>query len=670
MLVNNQVKIGIVFFCSVGWICSDRAIGANDAGSGVFKILKTVVQNVVAQQANPPTADVEPQNAAPDSLFNEPEAAITSVEVEEAISDQSLAMGEYGQIDIHVKDLAITKVLQLLSIQSHRNIVASRNVTGAISADLYGVDFYEAMVAILHPNGFGYEEKGNFIYVYTAEELSAIAEANQQVVVKVIKLNYIPAADAVEFIKPLLSEGGSISVSAKMTPGFQPTMSDAGDNAFAHRDTLLVRDFQDNVAQIDDVLRQLDTRPAQVLIEATILEARLTEENAFGVDMTLLGDFGLETFGNPLSTIDNLIDGTVEGNSGHSFESTVGQTDDGSAGLRLGFISSDLAIFVKALDSITDTTVLANPKVLVLNRHRAELLVGERLGYISTVQTETSQTQTVEFLDIGTELTVRPFVSDDGFIRMELRPSISDGSTSLVGGFVIPNTNNEEMITNILVRNGQTVVMGGLFKEDTEIDRRQVPWLGDIPILGTPFRGQDDRVNRSEVIFLIKPTIVKDKVLFAEAERIKQNVELARIGARQELLPWSRSKMVAGHMREALEHQEAGDSERALWAVNMALMLDPMFVEGRRLKEELAGNRIDWPYRSMLKDALDHVIEEKLRTPDDTMGQEPIAPKGMELASPEDRAAQTPNVDVVSFSDSPLQDAEESASSVEVDTEP
>src|SRR5690606_15029181 len=121
--------------------------------------------------------------------------------------------------------------------------------------------------------------------------------------------------------------------------------------------------------------------------------------------------------------------------------------------------------------------------------------------------TETSTTQTVEFLDIGTQLTLRPFVSDDGFIRMELRPSLSDGTTRSVGAgagtFIIPDQSTQELTTNVMVKNGQTIVLGGLFKEDTTVSRNQVPGLGDVPVLGLAFKGQDDTVSREEVIFLV-----------------------------------------------------------------------------------------------------------------------------------------------------------------------
>ena len=112
-------------------------------------------------------------------------------------------------------------------------------------------------------------------------------------------------------------------------------------------------------------------------------------------------------------------------------------------------------------------TVGARPKILTLNRMAAELISGEKLGYISTTPTETATTQTVEFLEVGTTLTVRPFATDDGFIRMEIRPKVSEGDVRVVQGFVIPDETTNEMTVNVLVPNGRTVVLGGLFKEDT-----------------------------------------------------------------------------------------------------------------------------------------------------------------------------------------------------------
>ena len=516
----------------------------------------------------------------------------------ENMEGQDVEVDSLGQIDITVKDLEIAKVLQLLSIQSQRNIVASRNVSGKVSADLYGVSFNEALEAILTPNGYGYEEKGNFIYVYTAAELEERQNAMRKTVTKMVRLNYISATEAASFVTPLLSTNGNITASGEVDAGILPSQSDAGENTFAHADTLLIRDYEENVEEIEAVLAELDVRPKQVLVEATILQATLTEANAFGVDFSVVANFdALTDFVNPLGAVDQMINGSNTGGGGSAVSSTVGSTQTGAAGIKIGVTGSDASVFLRALDSVTDTTVLAKPNILVLNRQRADLLVGERLGYLSTTVTDTSETQTIEFLDVGTQLTVRPFVSEEGNIRLELRPSVSDGTTRLEGGFIIPDETTQELVTNIIVESGQTVVLGGLFVEDTTVGRSQVPGLGDLPFVGAAFKGQDDDFRRSEVIFMVKTTIMDHVDLAIMGDSASERVLDARIGIRNGLLPWSNDKLVSAHLLDARKHLDAGNSKKALWSVNLALHLAPTSKDAIALKEEITGEPI--PYEDM-----------------------------------------------------------------------
>jgi len=586
MLNHKPVIISVVFFCMCGWICSSP-----------------VAEALGAESASPWSEE------GPASVFDD---------AAEAASDnaQAVRVSALGEIDLHVKDLDVSKILQLLSIQSQRNIIASRNVAGTITADLYGVDFYAALDAVLHTNGFGYQEKGNFIYVYTQQELAAIQEAERQMITRVKRLNYITAVDASTFAMPLLSPTGKIAVSGEATAGFEASSGDGGANSFAHADTLIIRDYPENVEEILSLVEELDVRPKQVMIEATVLEAKLTENNAFGVDLSVVADFSMASFGSPLGAVGELLAGTVDapvrGPVGQAYNSSVGNVASGLGGLKVGIVHDDFAMFLRALDQVTDTTVLANPKLLVLNRQRAKLLVGEKLGYISTTSTDTSSTQTVEFLDTGTELSVRPFIGDDDFIRMEVKPAISTGSVQELANFVVPTKQTEELTTNVMLRSGQTVVLGGLFKETTTVTRKQVPFLGDLPILGAAFQGHDDTVLRNEFIFMITPTIMKDESLYAGGERAKDSIEITRVGARQNLLPWSRTKLSAGHLRQALKLRDEGETKRALWAVNRALAIDPNLVEARRLKEELTGKRKWYPKQSVLDDAVGKMIDDEL----------------------------------------------------------
>jgi type IV pilus assembly protein PilQ len=584
MVTGNTKNLLVVFFCSIGCICSTSALGAEGASEAAAG------------------APIAPDSPA--ALFD------VSAEDENLPQGQQVEVGSFGQIDLHVKDLNLTKVLQLLSIQSQRNIIASRNVAGTISADLYGVDFYEALDAILHTNGFGYREKGQFIYVYTTEEIAQLEEENRTLVYEIIRLNYINAADASAFASPLLSGAGSIALSGEAEDGFQPTLSDGGANLSAHQDTLVIRDYAENIEEIVAVVAKLDTRPRQVLVEATILQARLTEANAFGVDFAVFADLNVTDFTTPLGAVDELITGGF--NSGSVGTTSPGNVASGKSSVKLGFVGSDAAVFVRALDSVTDTTVLAKPQVLVLNRQKVDLLVGERLGYLSTTATETSNTQTVEFLDVGTQLTLRPFISDDDFVRMEIRPSVSDGSTSLVGGFVIPDTTTQEIVTNVIISSGQTVVLGGLFKEDTTIGRTNVPGLGGLPLVGPAFKGQDDTVSRSEVIFMIKPTIQKDENLTKMADSVNSDIEATRIGMRKGLLPWSRSKLTSKYVTDAMQHMKDGNNDKALWSLDKALYLDATLADALHLKEEITGEKTYYYERSILQGAVDSAIDAEM----------------------------------------------------------
>jgi len=541
----------------------------------------------------------------------------TQGDTADATPDAKVTVTDYDTVSLNVQNTDLAQVLQLLSIQGQRNIVTSPQVAGTVTANLYDVTFHEALDAILQQNGMGYRERGNFIYVYTLEQLRKIEEAERKLSHKVFKLNYITADDASTFVTPLLSSAGSIAISGAAAPGFQPTMADGGANSNAHGDTMVLRDYPENVEEIAKVIEALDIRPKQVLIEATIMKADVTEDMEFGVDFSILADIGLEAFTNPLSAVNQLIDGSVTPESTAGAVTTAVGNVSGDGGIKIGVTSNNVSAFVRALDSVTDTTVLANPKLLVLNRQKADVLVGEKIGYLSTTATATATTQTVEFLDTGTQLTVRPFVSEDGYIRMELKPQVSTARIRDVvpgtsnAAVTIPDEITQELTTNIIVRDGQTIVLGGLFKEETSITRDQVPFLGDIPIAGAAFQGRDDNLTRFEVVFLVTPHIIRESALYAAGKATQDSAEMVRIGAREGLLPWSRSKLSASHIRKALESIEQGDRDAALWQIDAALGLDPTAVEALRLKEKLTGQRVYWPQRSMLDEAVDQMVEDK-----------------------------------------------------------
>jgi type IV pilus assembly protein PilQ len=576
-----------------------------------------------------------------------------------SIRANAVKVDDNGVVDLRVNGEEITAVLEMLSLQSQKNIIPYKNVNGKVFANLYGVTFYEALDALLHANGYGYVERGNFIYVYTLEDLQKLEKESRQRIWKVIKLNYLSAVDAASFAQALLSKDSVIKTNAKIGnfPGKSETPNGAED--YPGESTVMVFDFPEQVEQIEKLIKELDSRPAQVLVEATILQAKVNENNAFGVDFAVIGNLNFGDFlgvGGPLRIPDALlvnnstklvngspgntpiVGGTSGKDSAFGLASSPGNVA-GPATMKIGLYSNDVGVFIRMLDEVTDTTVLSNPKILALNRQAARVLIGERVGYLNTTSTNTATTQSVEFLDTGTQLYFRPFVGNDNTIRLELKPSVSsavvrDVRNSSGSTVTVPDEITNELTTNVIVRDGQTVVLGGLFRESTKTSRKQVPLLGDIPLVGYAFRGQEDSIDRQEIIFLITPTVVTDTFLAETGDRTQEMVARVRAGTREGLLPFSRERMTSQMLMDARKLAAEGKTDSALWKLNMALSINPQQPEAIELKEKLTGTSETWPTRSMLHELLD-TERKKIKSSSSSVLPSSLAPEAAAPAAPE-----------------------------------
>ena len=368
-------------------------------------------------------------------------------------------------------------------------------------------------------------------------------------------------------------------------------------------------DYEENLNRVKEILDALDVRPQQVLIEATILRATLDEDNALGVDFNALSGIDFQQLDSTSRGLQSVTTGDISGRTlpNNTFGSTV-RTDFNSAissgGLSIGFMTNEVALFIRALEAVTDVTVLANPKLLVVNKQRGQVMIGNRDGYLTTTVTETVATQSVQFLETGTQLVVRPFIAKDGYVRLELHPEDSSGG---VGSTGLPSETTTEVTSNVLVRDGHTIIIGGLFRERTSNSRSQIPLLGDIPYLGTIFRRTIDDTVREEVIILVTPRIIKHGPDESVSEKLKDDIERFRIGQRRGLQWWGRSRMAQGHLRKAKEDLRRGRRGSALWHVDTALSLAPRMEEAIRLKERLS-EKAYWSDQSQFS-AVKYVIQ-------------------------------------------------------------
>ena len=552
--------------------------------NGEGGLLKTVLSDLTS-----PASAAGYQSQLEPSTQPQSEASSPTIVQPPAAAVQPTAGNTF---EIHVQGADLRGVLQLLSTQGRRNIVATKEVSGTVTADLYAVTFTEALEAILRSNGFVYQEKDNFIYVYTPEQLAEVIQSERQMETKIFHLAYMTADDVRDLVEQFLSTDGIISITPAAGVGVPKSDDSTGGNSYATNDVLIVRDYEENIKRITGVVEELDVKPQQILIEVTMLSAKLDEDNSMGVNFNALAGIDFMGMGSTSSGVGN----TTAGGLGGSTQQPV-QVDrilgvstnltTVSNGLTVGFLSNNISVFITALEGITDTTVLANPKLLILNKQRGEVLIGSRDGYLTTTTTETAAIQTVQFLDTGPHLVVRPYIAKDGYIRLEIHPKDSDGGVSITDGLALPSETTTELTTNVLVRDGHTIVLGGLFREETIINRSQVPVLGNIPYLGTLFRFTKDVTERREIIILMTPHIIKQAEAEAVGERIKDDVERFRAGMRKGLRWWGSNRLARGHIRQAKQAMHLGRIDKALWHVDMALAMEWRMEEAIRLKERL-----------------------------------------------------------------------------------
>lgn len=571
---------------------------------------RDAVEATEVEQAAEEVASVE-ADAAPVDPF-EAEAPVTQVvDPEESstaplLTDTNVNVSDAGLVELHVNDANLGEVLRMLSAQLERNIMASKEVRGTVTANLYDVTVKEALDAILQANGCGYREKGNVIYVYTAKELQEIEKAERKMVTETFRVFYTPAANAVTMIKPVLSVDAQVSFTTPALSGIQDGSKDTGGNSHAAEDTLVVTDYPDRIDAVRKVLKEVDRRPQQVLVEAVIMRATLKEDNELGVDFSVLG--GVD-FSNLTGAIGG--GGAIGGTpiTGGLADKGFGSVQAGGSGLKVGIVTNNVSVFVNALEGVTDTAIVANPKVLVLNKQRGSVHVGARLGYRTAVSTETLTADDVKFLEIGTKLSFRPYVGDDGYIRMEISPKDSSGNISADR---LPNEFVTEVTTNVMVRDGRTIVIGGLFRESSDSTRSQVPGLGNIPVAGNLFKKRKDSTIREEVIILLTPHIVKsDDAYSAASEEEARHIERMRVGVRQGMMPWGRERLAESAYEKAVEElakPNGGDRKKALWHLDCATNLNPKFSEAIALKAQLTGEEVTAVDNSTIKSFVQRVV--------------------------------------------------------------
>ncbi|MGH8219189.1 MAG: type IV pilus secretin PilQ [Steroidobacteraceae bacterium] len=432
------------------------------------------------------------------------------------------------RLTLNFQDIDTRAVLQLLAEASNQNIVVSDSVKGNVTLRLQNVPWDQALDIVLQTKGLGKRQEGNVIIVAPAEELAAREKAElaaskdvqelEPLRSEFLQVNYAKAADLAALIKSqngsMLSARGSVSVDDRTN-------------------TLLVQDTPERIADIRRLVATLDVPVRQVQIEARLVIVNDDFKRELG---TVLGYTGIArnganglvtTSGSTVGT-DSIISSALNNLSTGSspFPVTVPSganaparynvnlpTPDSGGSIALGILGSNylLDLELSAAQAETRADVISAPRVITANQKKATILQGTEIPY---QQSASSGATTIAFKDAVLSLEVTPQITPDNRIILDLDVKKDTVGTVVVasGGVNVPSIDTQRVTDQVIVNDGQTVVLGGILSTENRMDQQKVPWLGDIPILGNLFKQTTTTIDKDELLIFVTPKIVHEGV--------------------------------------------------------------------------------------------------------------------------------------------------------------
>ena len=467
------------------------------------------VDSMAYQTGNEYVVEVTPKRgAASPVLAGAPGRAAGAVEGEPEAK-------RYGgrPVTFNFQDVPVRTVLQLIAEESGLNVVASDTVQGNVTLRLINVPWDQAMDIVLRAKQLDKRRDGNVIWIAPQKEIAdfeqALADARianevrEPLVTEYLPVNYGIAEDIAGLLtedsKRAQTTGGGAS-QRSAGGGF---LSPRGSVSFDSRtNTLLVVDIQSKVDEIKNMLAILDRPVDQVLIEARIVVASETFARDLGVMFGVQDRTGTLVNSNETTTDSGFL---------------VNLPANPAAGiLNLSILRQDIALDLElsALEEEGRGEVVSNPRVITANQREAIIRQGQEVAYL-TIQPATTPgavaQATVEFKEVLLELKVTPTITQDGRVYLNLavkKDEVSELIANPAGGFV-PQIARREVSTAVLIDNGQTVVVGGVYEFKDREDLRKVPFLGDLPVLGNLFKNKSRDIEKAELLIFVTPRVLQ-----------------------------------------------------------------------------------------------------------------------------------------------------------------
>jgi|AntDeeMetagen134_2_1112570.scaffolds.fasta_scaffold00233_9 type IV pilus assembly protein PilQ len=438
-----------------------------------------------------------------DSQFTLSVEELTEQEAERRQEERFPYSGE--KLSLNFQDIEIRSVLQLIADFTGKNLVASDTVTGSITLRLQNVPWDQALEIVLKTKGLDKREMGNVLLVAPAQEIAEYErqelENKQQmeelrpVQLETIQVNYAKAGDIVSLLKQdqeLISDRGFIS-------------SDDRTN------TISVRETAEKLEEIRNLVETWDRPVRQVLIEARIVRANTDVSSEIGVAWGISGDGnagdGQYSVGGSRGSLGGPNGSLNDFPSDMNVDLGVSSANTSSAALgftRNGFL---LDLELTALESDGQAEVISQPKVVTADRQQATIESGEEIPY---QEASSSGATSVSFKEAVLSLDVTPQITPDGNIIMDLEVN-QDSRGQVTAG--IPSIDTNAVKTQVLVGDGETVVLGGIFQSEVAKNIVKTPFLGDLPYIGRLFRRTENIDSRSELLIFVTPQIMESNLL-------------------------------------------------------------------------------------------------------------------------------------------------------------
>ncbi len=429
---------------------------------------------------------------------------LTQDDVEKRKNERFAYSGE--KLSLNFQDIDVRSVLQLIADFTDLNLVASDTVQGNITLRLQNVPWDQALDLVLKTKGLDKRKVGNVLLVAPADEIAARErqelESQKQIAElaplrrELIQVNYAKAADIAKLFQSVTSGNESSDERGSIT------VDDRTNSIIAYQ-------TQDKLDELRRIVAQLDIPVRQVMIEARIVEANVDYDKSLGVNWrgARVGDNNFVIGGNG---------GTRTGGGGTSPNAALGTfvdmgADGATSSLGIGFVTDNtiLDLELSAMEKTGNGEIVSQPKVVTSDKETAKILKGAEIPY---QEASSSGASTTSFKEAALSLEVTPQITPDNRIIMEVKVTkdAPDFSNALNG---VPPINKNEVNAKVLVSDGETIVIGGVFSNTQTKATDKVPFLGDLPFLGRMFKRDIVQDKKSELLVFLTPRIMNNQAI-------------------------------------------------------------------------------------------------------------------------------------------------------------